>query len=242
MPRAENAASRIEHALTVAVLRGEHAPGTRLPTIRELAHSFDVNPATMQRAIARLERSGLVSARQGSGILVHDPNEVGDLSLVPAWLEALADRPERAAVVLADFLEVRRILATRLIVRYRARLRERAHVLRRAAARMEEASREGLVSLGSADLELARVLVRESGNAVAMSVFNTARRVAELPAVAAAMYATPSDNLARVGTVIDAIESELDDASLGALIEGSLTAIDQRTVQRFETALREERR
>ena len=87
-----NTAARIERSLTTAVLRGEFATGARLPTVRALAKTFDVNPATVQRALAGLEHSGLVTAHQGSGIVVNDPELSGDVSLMPAWLEALADQ------------------------------------------------------------------------------------------------------------------------------------------------------
>jgi DNA-binding GntR family transcriptional regulator len=111
-----NRAEQIVRTLTVAILRGEYAVGSRLPTVRALALQFNVNPATIQRSRSRLEATGLVVARQGSGTEVRDPVLAGDLSLVPAWLEALCEQPARAAQVLGEFLEVRRLVVLRLVL------------------------------------------------------------------------------------------------------------------------------
>jgi DNA-binding FadR family transcriptional regulator len=235
-----NTAARIERSLTTAVLRGEYGTGARLPTVRELARSYDVNPATVQRALMGLERSGLVTARQGSGIVVNDPELAGDVSLMPAWLEALADQPERAAAMLEDFLEVRRILASRLIVRHRARLMQRVEVLAEAAARVAAAVDQGLDALRDADLAFARALLRETGNTVAIAVFNTAARLLEeVPAVAQAMYETPADNARSMGRVLEVLLSEHDDRALAAEVESAIAEVDQRTVSRFEALLKE---
>ena len=42
-----------------AVLRGELPPGGRVPSVRELAMQAQVNPNTMQRALAALDGEGL---------------------------------------------------------------------------------------------------------------------------------------------------------------------------------------
>ena len=41
--------------------RGKYQPGEKLPAVRELALSAGVNPNTMQKALAELERDGLVA-------------------------------------------------------------------------------------------------------------------------------------------------------------------------------------
>ena len=41
--------------------------GVKLPSVRELAAEAGVNPNTMQRALAALEESGLVSAQRNTG-------------------------------------------------------------------------------------------------------------------------------------------------------------------------------
>lgn len=43
-----------------AVLNGEYPPGSKFPTVRELAAQAGVNPNTMQKAPQALEQSGLL--------------------------------------------------------------------------------------------------------------------------------------------------------------------------------------
>jgi len=50
-----------------AFVRGEVAPGDRIPSIRELSALLKVNTNTIQRAYQELEREGLVSSKRGTG-------------------------------------------------------------------------------------------------------------------------------------------------------------------------------
>ena len=56
----------IEH-IKRAIVSGVLAAGDRLPSVRELAAEAGVNPNTMQRALAELERAGLVYSQRTSG-------------------------------------------------------------------------------------------------------------------------------------------------------------------------------
>ena len=49
------------------ILSGRYAPGDKLPSVRELAMMAAVNPNTMQKALAELERAGLVYTQRTSG-------------------------------------------------------------------------------------------------------------------------------------------------------------------------------
>ena len=50
-----------------AVLRGELAPGGKVPSVRDLAAEAQVNPTTMQRALTGLERGGRLVGGGTSG-------------------------------------------------------------------------------------------------------------------------------------------------------------------------------
>lgn len=64
----------IEH-ITLAIIQGEFPPGGKLPSVRELAAAAGVNPNTMQRAFAQLERDGLVQTQRTAGRTVTDDAE-----------------------------------------------------------------------------------------------------------------------------------------------------------------------
>lgn len=56
----------VEH-IKLAIVSGEFPLGSRLPSVRELASEAGVNPNTMQRAFAELEREGLVLTQRTAG-------------------------------------------------------------------------------------------------------------------------------------------------------------------------------
>ena len=49
------------------ILSGEYPPGSKVASVRELAHEACVNPNTVQRAFSELEREGLVYTQRTSG-------------------------------------------------------------------------------------------------------------------------------------------------------------------------------
>ena len=51
---------------------GELAPGTALPSVRQLATQLRVNPATVVQAYRQLEEVGVVDSRQGAGTFVRE--------------------------------------------------------------------------------------------------------------------------------------------------------------------------
>ena len=62
--------------IQVRILTGTYPPGGRLPAVRELASEAGVNPNTMQRALAELERTGLVHSNRTSGRFVTEDSEM----------------------------------------------------------------------------------------------------------------------------------------------------------------------
>lgn len=52
------------------IISGRYPPGSKLPSVRDLASEASVNPNTMQRALTELERSGLVYSQRTSGRFV----------------------------------------------------------------------------------------------------------------------------------------------------------------------------
>nr|WP_326183913.1 GntR family transcriptional regulator [uncultured Oscillibacter sp.] len=56
--------------IKVGIVSGAFPPGERLPSVRDLATEAGVNPNTMQRALAELERDGLVYTQRTAGRFV----------------------------------------------------------------------------------------------------------------------------------------------------------------------------
>ena len=55
------------HTQVTYIVSGRYQPGDKLPSVRDLAAEASVNPNTMQKAFAELERTGLVYSRRTSG-------------------------------------------------------------------------------------------------------------------------------------------------------------------------------
>ena len=55
--------------------RGKYKAGEKLPAVRELALDAGVNPNTMQKALAELERDGLVKSQRTAGRFVTEDKE-----------------------------------------------------------------------------------------------------------------------------------------------------------------------
>ena len=58
----------------VGIVTGAFPPGERLPSVRDLATEAGVNPNTMQRALAELERDGLVYSQRTAGRFMTEDN------------------------------------------------------------------------------------------------------------------------------------------------------------------------
>lgn len=56
--------------IELMIVSGMYPPGSKLPSVRDLASDASVNPNTMQRALSQLETDGLLFAQRTSGRFV----------------------------------------------------------------------------------------------------------------------------------------------------------------------------
>ena len=59
--------TQIVEKIQMQIVSGYYSPGDRLPSVRDLAAEASVNPNTMQKAFAELERNGLIITQRTSG-------------------------------------------------------------------------------------------------------------------------------------------------------------------------------
>ena len=57
------------------IITGTYKPSQKIPSVRELAIDYGVNPNTVQRALSELEREGLVASERTSGRFLCDDIE-----------------------------------------------------------------------------------------------------------------------------------------------------------------------
>lgn len=92
------------------IVTGQWSAGARLPGVRELAADLGVNPNTVQRALAELERDQLTHTERTSGRFV-----TSDASLIEALRRRLAESAVDAYVAHAKGLGIDRELAQQLL-------------------------------------------------------------------------------------------------------------------------------
>jgi GntR family transcriptional regulator len=61
---------QIADGLRASIARGTYAPGELIPSVRTLAEELGVNPNTVQKAVADVERDGLIESERGRGMVV----------------------------------------------------------------------------------------------------------------------------------------------------------------------------
>jgi len=234
----KNMAESIERRLTTAILRGEYVVGARLPTVRELAIQFKVNPSTVHRALKGLEATRLISPRRGSGVVVNDPNLVSDLSLMPAWIEALSDQPSKAAKLLEELLQVRRLVAADLSVRCRGKIIKQASQLNALAEVAHAVPKNDIRSLRKADIAIMQFLRETIGHTVGQLVMNVMPQIYKrVPEVEEACYYWAQKNNTFFFDLFDAIESISDEDLLRKRIEEVFLEVDTVSVKRFKWLL-----
>jgi len=80
--------AQLVERLQVQIISGAYLPGGKLPSVRELAAVAAVNPNTMQKAFAELEKSGLIITQGTNGRIVTE-----DEGLIQDSKRELAKRP-----------------------------------------------------------------------------------------------------------------------------------------------------
>ena len=74
------------------IISGKLKAGGQLPSVRELAQTFQVNPNTIARAYRELEREGIVFTRRGQGTFVSEEEGI-----------FVTLKRERAEAIIASF-------------------------------------------------------------------------------------------------------------------------------------------
>ena len=76
---------QLSEQLARRIVTGAYPPGSRFPTVRDLATEAGVNPNTMQRALGQLESEGLVITNRTAGRTVTE-----DVGVLDAMRKRLA--------------------------------------------------------------------------------------------------------------------------------------------------------
>lgn len=86
--------AQILEIIQLRIIAGKYKPGEKIPSVRELAAEAGVNPNTMQKALAELERNGLLMALRTSGRIVTE-----DMGMINETRNKLAKEQVREFIV-----------------------------------------------------------------------------------------------------------------------------------------------
>lgn len=67
---------QIINSIKADIINGKLKPGDKLPSIREMAVKFKVNPNTLQRVYQELERANITYTQRGTGSFVREDEEM----------------------------------------------------------------------------------------------------------------------------------------------------------------------
>lgn len=68
--------AQLAERIQMQIISGYYPPGAKLPSVRDLATEAAVNPNTMQKAFAELERSGLIITQRTNGRQVTEDTDL----------------------------------------------------------------------------------------------------------------------------------------------------------------------
>ena len=164
-------------ALRGAILRGDHAVGSKLPGERELSAQLGVSRATLRAAITRLQGEGLLRAVHGSGTLVLDVRETGGIEMM-GYMAAVGTLTSGDPVaLLADLLELRRTLAIEAIGLAAERCTDDELLALRSHVDVQRRLRREPDRYVASDLALARRFAGATHNLALVLVANTLVRM-----------------------------------------------------------------
>ncbi|MDW7685059.1 MAG: GntR family transcriptional regulator [Bacillota bacterium] len=77
--------------IELMIFSGEYPPGSKLPSVRDIAKEAAVNPNTMQRALTKLEEDGLIITHRTSGrFITEDENMINKARIRLAEAQTVA--------------------------------------------------------------------------------------------------------------------------------------------------------
>lgn len=223
------------------VAAGMYLPGDLLPSVRQVAEEFDMNRATAQLVLGRLESYGFVDAHRGRGFTVRDVREGGGVEVYRRLFRLSMPAPDLAVDMFRDIVETERAIVLGALLDYTEsdqgidprELHETLDELE-SLARATPPDRRRMFAL---ELGLVRALLTQLGHGVQRSVLNSiGDMLFEVPEAIGAYYVVSADLHVLVWRALLTVwESQGDPSdSQVALFEDLFAMYHEKVVARFE--------
>ncbi|MFE7743281.1 GntR family transcriptional regulator [Nocardia sp. NPDC057455] len=223
------------------VAAGEYQPGDLMPSVRQVAEEFDMNRATAQLTLGRLESYGFVEARRGKGFTIRDVREAGGVDVYRQLFRFSIPMPDIAIEMFRDVVDVERNLVLEALLTYTGGEQRIASAeLKDAIDELESIARRtdpDLRQLLALEVALVRRLLTALGLPMQRAILNSiGEMVLEVPEAVEAYFAGAADLHVLVWRALAAVwdsGSGPSEAQL-ALFEDLFGMYHEKVIVRFE--------
>ncbi|KIA66523.1 GntR family transcriptional regulator [Nocardia vulneris] len=238
---AQTVVADVADELARRVAAGEYQPGDLMPSVRQVAEEFDMNRATAQLTLGRLESNGFVEARRGKGFTIRDVREAGGVEVYRQLFRFSVSRPDVASEMFRDIVEVERGIVMETLLAYTGSAQEIDPALLKAEIdKLETLARQDAPDLReilAIEVALVRRLLTALGLSMQRAILNSiGEMVLEVPEAVEAFFAGAPDLHVLVWRALAAVwdsGSGPSDAQV-ALFEDLFGMYHERVVLRFD--------
>ncbi|WP_088228246.1 GntR family transcriptional regulator [Desulfosporosinus sp. FKB] len=104
--------TQLVEQIKLMVFSGTYPPGSKLPSVRDMAQEAAVNPNTMQRALAKLEEDGLIITHRTSGRSITEDASMIELAKTKLARDQIFEFLEKMRLMGFDQKEILTIITT----------------------------------------------------------------------------------------------------------------------------------
>ncbi|AFM39457.1 putative transcriptional regulator [Desulfosporosinus acidiphilus SJ4] len=102
--------TQLVEQIKLMVFSGVYPPGSKLPSVRDMAQEAAVNPNTMQRALVKLEEDGLIITHRTSGRSITEDARMIELAKTKLARDQIYDFLEKMRLMGFDQKEILAII------------------------------------------------------------------------------------------------------------------------------------
>ncbi|MET7770367.1 GntR family transcriptional regulator [Nocardia sp. NPDC005366] len=226
------------------VTAGEYQPGDLMPSVRQVAEEFEMNRATAQLTLGRLESYGFVEARRGKGFTIRDVREAGGIDVYRHLFRFSVPMPEVAIDMFRDIVDVERGIVMDALLAYTGSAQDIAPAELKSAidqleslARLEVPDYRQILAI---EIALVRKLLTVLGMSMQRAILNSiGEMVLEVPEAVESFFAAAADLHVLIWRALVAVwesGSGPSDAQV-ALFEDLFGMYHEKVVAKFEELL-----
>ncbi|WP_069161259.1 GntR family transcriptional regulator [Nocardia altamirensis] len=180
------------------VAAGEYQPGDLMPSVRQVAEEFEMNRATAQLTLGRLETNGFVEARRGKGFTIRDVREAGGVDVYRQLFRFSIPMPDIAIEMFRDIVDVERGIVMETLLAYTSSGQDVDQaVLKAEIDKLETLARQDdpdLREILAIEVGLVRRLLTALGLSMQRAILNSiGEMVLEVPEAVDAFFAGAPD-------------------------------------------------